>query len=187
MSHTRPRQHSGQTWDTREGINSGRPIANLPRKIPNDKKIWIVHRNLWKETKMGKEKFKNFQTRSLFKYGHSFSWALQDTKPRLRWGASLGEKINGRRPNDWGWTSYWDSVVFANEKCACLIAPRQIRNWFELVVEGEELKTRCRHRKQKSLILVLYIKKSQKFWCTPLLVMFALITQLHSLHTNRRI
>ena len=89
MSHTRPRQHSGQTWDTREGINSGRPIANLPRKIPSDKKIWIVHRNLWKETKMGKEKFKNFQTRSLFKYGHSFSWALQDTKPRLRWGGEL--------------------------------------------------------------------------------------------------
>lgn len=154
MSHTRPRQHSGQTWDTREGINSWRPIANLPRKIPSDKKIWIVHRNLWKETKMGKEKFKNFQTRSLFKYGHSFSWALQDTKPRMSLGASLGEKINERRPNDWGWTNYWDSVVFTNEKCACLIAPsRQIRNWFELVVEGEELEDQVSTQEAEEFII----------------------------------
>ena len=69
-------------------------------------------------------------------------------------GASLGEKINERRPNDWGWTNYWNSVVFTNEKCACLIAPsRQIRNWFELVVEGEELEDQVSTQEAEEFII----------------------------------
>ena len=54
-------------------------------------------------------------------------------------------------------------MVFANEKCACLIAPsRQIRNWFELVVEGEELEDQVSTQEAEEFIIsTLYKKKSK--------------------------